>query len=64
VTFFDFLESQGFQASACSALINTDFYRLAEQLWGALETIRYLDDAEAMRDVAVDALKTQIEQPE
>jgi hypothetical protein len=38
-SFRQFLEDLGFQSEACEALIETDFYRLAESMHEALETI-------------------------
>ena len=56
-TFAQFLEDRGFQADACEALEHPDFYRLAESMHRALETIADRSTASMTHAGTVDALR-------
>jgi len=49
-SFLQFLEDQGFQSDACEALIEPDFYSLAERMHKALETIQSMGNESSLID--------------
>ena len=52
--FMAFLERRGFQADACKSCVDHDFYRLAWEMWRALEEISNSEDGWKWRQSAAE----------
>ena len=55
--FYKFLKDRGFQPDACKALVDQDFYRLAQEMYESLETIADPGTAALTHAATVDVLR-------